>query len=394
MNRGSTRSAAGRWAVPLILAASLVAAAAYHASAASRFAVLEHGSLSRPLGTLPKTPARVPPIPLEAVAANPFDQRAVNNVIATRAYASADRERALKETALLGQLGWRSTPALQNLAWRASLIGDVDLLIDSLDAMLRRERLLSVLYPALDQIILQPEGRELLLRRLVGNPPWRLYYLLSASDLQDPDVIEARYLIMRDIQQAGQSLTRNEIAPVLPKLIATGRTEQAFELWQGHVGDVARPLADPQFEYAAQPSPIDALPVPFEWQFGNGAGFFSDASIDDSGSFASIDWNGRGVPVFMSQLTTATPGRYRLSVAGEAPMSQIAIKAGFRLVCPDRSKVEFFPVNAGSGARMELAGHGRVTCNSPTFEIFGLIQPATTTTPIVLRSISLQRTEQ
>lgn len=385
---------ASRLAFPLILACSLIVALVYYVGATQGMVPLltgiDNNLVGAPSVRTPKGPAALKSV--SAVAVNPMDQAAVNGVIAARARATGNLDRALQETELLRRLGWRSTSSLQNLLWRGGMTRDLPLLMDTMDALLRRQKLLSEIYPILNLMTTEAEFRSLLTRRLAGRPSWRRYYFLSASDLAKPQEIEGRYFVMRDIQRGGDRLTRNEIAPILPKLIAIGQTPRAFELWRMQDGTATTPLADTDFTIAAKPLTGDALPISFEWQLGSGSGYVVDAGRDERGSFASIDWNGRGAPTFMSQRTTGRAGRYRLDVEGEPPMSAVADRVGFRLVCANGGTTEFRPIgDVGGGRRMRLIGNGRSDCDFPELQLYGLVQTGTTSASVVLRRIGLQR---
>lgn len=393
MSTTSSATVLQRALLPVILMTSLIATTVYYAGTSTRFLALRAGGDGALVGggeqrLLKNGPASAT---VPALAANPLDQQAVNGVIAERASASGDMSRALHEIGLLRQLGWRSNSALQNLLWRAGTTNDVPLMMDTLDALLRREKLLAQIYPILNLMTIDPGFRELLVRRLEARPSWRRYYFMSASDLVKPMEIMGRYDAMQEVQRRGERLTRNEIAPILPKLIAIGQTANAFNLWRTHAGSVSSPLADTRFEAAARAKPDDALPIPFEWTLGSGGGFFVDAGRDAGGSFLSIDWDGRGVPSLVSQTTTARSGRYRLDVTGTPPMGTVSRKIGFRLACANGAMTNLMPVNVGGGARMQLETPTAVRCDYPQLQLFGLVQPSTSTESITLRSIQLVR---
>lgn len=383
-----------RLMLPLILAVSLLSLTIYYVGQMPKLEVLRQGGSTYLLGAGRK-PASADLARLSAaiptVAAEPLSQQVVNGVVAARAQLSGNTDRTLREPRLLRQLGWRSTSALQNLLWLGGTTQDLPLIMDTLDALLRRQKLLSNIYPVLNLMTVYPEFRTLLINRVEGRPPWRYYYFLSASDLKKPEEIEGRYEVMRAVQRRGDKLTRNEIAPILPRLIAINRGAQAFTLWRAHLGTLGSPLADADFRIAAQPLPSDALPVSFEWQLRNGSGYFADASRDAQGNFLSIDWNGRGTPVFVSQVTSATTGRYKLLVTGDAGLDKLADRIGFRLTCPDGRSVTFTPVGAASSRQLRLATTGALPCAFSTLEFYGLVQSGMASGAVTLRSIQMTR---
>ncbi len=383
-----------RVVLPLVLAASSLAVTSYYAVTTPRLARFSAGSDTNLLATAVKGPPAGPRALADVgvVAADPLDQQTVSAVIAARARASGDTERTLKEAALLRELGWRSNTALKNLLWLSGTTQNIPMLMDTLDALLRRQRLLDQIYPILNLMTVDAEFRRLLVERLAKRPPWRAYYLQSASDLTDPQQIDGRFRVMRAVQAGGDRLTRNELAPILPKLVAIGRAEEAFGLWTKYRGAVDRPLADTRFTDAAKPLSADALPIPFEWQLGSGSGYYAEASQDSEGGALAIDWDGRGAPVFARQQTSARAGRYRLNVLGEAPISAAISKVGFRLVCRTGGAVEFSAEAVGNGRLARLVADAGVPCDYPELQLFGLVQPGTSAGSIIFRSIQLVRT--
>jgi hypothetical protein len=389
----ASKSMVQRALFPFMLLASLLAALVYFVGTTTRTTQLGMGVNSNLLGTPRSTlPAgRDPSVRVDALAGNPLDQRTVNGVIAAHLRQTGDARRAVREAALLRDLGWRNTSALQNLLWRGVQTSDVPLLMDTIDALLRREKLLGEIYPVLNAMTTEPTFRGLLIRRLAARPPWRRYYFQSASDLSKPDQIEGRYLTMRAVQRSGDRLTRNEIAPILPKLIGLGRTAEAFALWQTQAPRTTTPLADLNFAVAALPVPYDSLPVPFEWQLASGSGFFADAGRDARGSFMSIHWSGRGAPTFATQRTSGRAGRYRLQVVSDEPATIVTDRLGFRLSCASGAAIPFVAAASGSKGRIAQVSASRVSCNFPELQLYGLTQTGLSSASIVLRSVRLQR---
>lgn len=382
-----------RLVFPLILAASLIAVMAYYIPASSQLQRLMRGSDGNLIGMArPSSGGGNALSDIGALAANPLNQQAVNGVIAAGMRATNDRARALRETAILRELGWRNTNALQNLLWRGGTTGDLPLVMDTFDALLRRERLLGEIYPILNLMTTDPAFRDLLTRRLLADPPWRRYYFQSASDLTTPAEIEGRYLVMSRVQAGGDRLLRNEVAPILPKLISIGQAQDALRLWSAHIGGATSPLTDLNFAVAATPLPGDALPISFEWQLGSGSGYSVDADRDQQGSFVRIDWNGRGAPSFISQNTTAQSGRYRFQVTGDAATGAVSDWLGLRFTCPSGDVAEFAPVstrNPGQGVR--FTWEASVGCDNPRLELYGRPQAGTTASSIIFRTVRLER---
>ncbi len=377
----------------LVLAASLIVALVYYVSMTGQVTLLSMGKDANLIGVQQqKRPEGASALQyVSALAADPLSQQAVNGVIAAQMRATGDTRQAMQQILLLRQLGWRNNSALQNMLWRAGTVGDLPMMMDTLDALLRREKLLGQIYPILNLMTTDASFRALLIQRLKNRPSWSKYYFQSASDLSRPAEIEGRFLVMRSVQRTGGQLSRNEIAPILPKLIGMGAAPQAFELWQAQDGAVMRPLDDANFLKASRPTQTDALPIPFEWQLGSGSGYFTDAGRDEHGTFLSIDWNGRGAPALASQLTSATPGRYRIIVVADHPATQMGDRLGFRFACANGTVVNFTAVKPSTRNQVQFVSNGPLTCSYPELQIYGLVQNGSSATSVIMRSIKLER---
>ena len=380
----------------IVLLAALLVVVGYYALLWPRSAGLSVRSDAALLSVLEQRRALpgAPSVDATALAADPLDPRLVNAVVVGEARRSGNLAAAAPGVALLRRLGWRHSPAVQNIIWQAARDRDVTTIIDGFDGLMRRGELLGPAFTVLDALSAEPALRPVLAERMADDPPWRLNYLLTGGQLTQPAMLDGRYAIMRAVQRSGDGLTRNEIAPILPPLIAAGHADRAFALWHGHRPGVTSPLADADFATAAQQPALGALPIPFEWLLYSGTGFYADTGDDQRGTYAALIWDGRGAPVLASQQTSGRRGDYTLTVAADDARA-IAKSLVFKLAGSNGTTTEFVPVRVGAG-RLELRTERPVPADFPILQIIGRPDVTEASFPqgsrqFLLRRIDLRR---
>jgi len=247
---------------------------------------------------------------------NPLDQQLVNYLYVDAVRASGNNSSTLRTAKLLAALGWRYTPAQQNLMLRAAIDQRYVEVVDRADALLRRQKLTEQAMTMLMAMEAIPQVHRLVVDKLVGDPMWRYDYLLRIGPQSLPQVIDARFRTLRMLLQTPSSVSRAEIAPALEALIANGRGRDANALWILKAGPQRGEniLRDENFHGAAKLA-ADDTHIPFEWQMYQNLGY----SADVGGQGVIINWDGRGIPVFMSQLVPVEADRsYVLAVEGKA----------------------------------------------------------------------------
>lgn len=231
--------------------------------------------------------------------------------------------------ALLAKLGWRFTPAQQNLIIRNAAEQRFPAVIDRADALLRRQKLQPLAYSILQAMESAPQVHDYVVDKLRANPPWRLGYLTMISAQSGQPLLDERVATLETLLGTSHGVSRAEMVPSIGALVGAGRAREAYRLWSRWVGHVPGDLIfDPSFRRASRLFGTTD-PSPFEWHFGQGAGI--TARTTSAG--VEIDWDRRGVPAFLSQLVPVEPGYgYDLTVtgtAGGAPLaSQLAPVVG------------------------------------------------------------------
>ena len=372
------------------------------------------------------TPPRVAPIPdttmRRALAARPLDQGIVNVAMVReiQAHAAGDiggrnagpagRRSVVQDTAVdgqaalgytlpalddarlaawmpvVGRLGWRDTAAQFNRLYVAAATTDIATILDVSEALLRRQQLLDRITPVLAIVETDPKISLDLVGRLQNRPAWRGAYLESTTILTRRDQLVARYGVLRELMRRGGRLTKSEVTANVIALDRGKLPELGFSLWKAVHPDVVVPLNDPDFRRAAANSADDVIPVPYDWQLLTGEGFSTDAFVEDGRSALEIKWNGRGVPVFVRQRTSARPGRYLLDIVLDRENIADLSAVQFRLMCDDTA----IALRQDGKVPTRLATVQPVPCAYPVLEIVGDVQPSSTPRTLLLHSLHLR----
>lgn len=304
---------------------------------------------------------------------DPLNQNALN-LVYVRAYrGDDDPARLSRYRTLLARLGWRSTPAQQNLLAAAAMRRDFAEVMDRVDGLMRRNKFAAQVDPFIATVESNPQTRAALVDKLALRPPWRELLLIRGGELHGSERLVARAATMNALLDKRAKLSRIEVAPFLMAAVAGGELTAAYQLWARTLRKPTEGglLYDGDFKVAAEQGVRPNLPVPFEWKFENGDGLSTQIG-SDGGLF--IRWSGRGVPILLSQrLKVPVGGRgYRLLIdADRASVTAIADKLAITLSCQEQT-VEFRPVSRGSG-RLVFAADP-LTCATPLLTLSGRLQ--------------------
>lgn len=316
-----------------------------------------------------------------AMAAAPLEQITVNVGMAREARQQGDAHTPAW-LALLSRLGWRDTQALQNMLYNAALKNDLPKILDVSDALLRRQKLMEQIIPMLTMVEVDPQLQTMLVARLATNPSWRVAYLTSTSALHDRASLLGRFAVVQRLKRNGVHLDRDEVTANINALDDGGLPAYGFSLWQSIRGQATRPLDDTDFALASRYNSND-ISVPYQWRTMSGDGFRADVSNDNGRPQLSIKWDGRGIPVFAQQRTSAAPGRYALALAA-APRDVGALSAVvFRLMCGETATA-FRPV-----APLRYVTDTATSCGYPSLQIAGDIQPSVTPREFAIDRITM-----
>lgn len=325
-----------------------------------------------------------------ALAANTLSQSILNALLVERARAAA-RPMSKADADMLLRLGWRDDVALRNVAEVYADGSNLPKLLNVFDALLRRSSKVGEPVTAiLGYMETTPTFQAALVTKLAQDPPWRsMYFRLGASQITSREAAFRRLKTYQALARTGKPPVEAETAAMLPVLHAQGLGAEAFELWQDTRRHArrplfARPLNDPSFTRAAALQENEGVATVYDWTVAYGDGFGVTFGSDPAD--LKIEWDGRGVPVFLRQRTSASPGTYRLTVAaGAEEVENDAL--GFRLVCP-QAAVELSRV-AARGGTILYRTDGPVTCAFPMFEIFGRVQNRYHQISLALKQVAL-----
>lgn len=321
----------------------------------------------------------------EAIAAEPLDGGIVN-VAMVREVRQHGNSRTASWLAIVARLGWRDTPSLQNRLYAAANAGDMGRILDISDAFMRRQKMMDQMISVLSIVEADPTLQDALVARLAANPPWRAAYLSVVAHLKERSQLVGRFELLQQLQHRNARLGKDEVVPSILVLDRADLPQYGFALWQRIQPGVARPLDDSGFDRAGRSDQAGHDPVPYEWQAMSGEGFSAEAVRDGAQTMLSIDWNGRGVPVFAQQRTSATPGLYALDV--EVPPEEKADLPAlvFRLVC-GKATIAFAPV---AGDLTHLRTIEAVPCSYPVLQIAGDIQSSVAAHQVTINRLSLR----
>jgi len=319
-----------------------------------------------------------------AIAAAPLEQRLVNVAMARDARLHGGA-RTPAWLAALSRLGWRDTVTLQNRLYAAALRNDLAGILNITDAMLRRRQLSDQIIPVVTLLEDDATLRLTLVRRLAGRPSWRGPYLGATGHLTTREQLLSRVELLNGLARRGP-LDLGETVPSINALDRAGLAPQAFSLWQRVQPGVTRPLDDQHFDRASRSFEAGHEPVSFQWQMMTGEGFSADATRNGAQAALTIDWSGRGVPVFAQQRTSAMPGRYALDLEAPAEGKAELPAFSFRLACGDTA----VPFAAAGVDPTRLRTAAVVPCAFPLLQIAGNLQSSTAAHQVTINRIAMR----
>ncbi len=325
-----------------------------------------------------------------AFAKDPLNQNLVNAGLALQSGALSEDERA-KWITVIGKMGWRSTAASQTLINEAMKTQDLRKITAIADALLRRQKLFEQTVNLMNLLEAEPSTWEGVYNRLNANAPWRVDYLQYAGVIKQPAVIEGRIRTLRALQKGGNRLTRQELAPSIAMLVSADKLKDAEQIWRANGRMPPTDLHDGDFSTAVSVGSDTNFSFPFEWQFYSGTGFSAYPSEDGlNGATVAIQWDGRGLPLFMSQLTSATPGNYRFSFKVDGDAQKFASKIGVRFRCG--SEIIRMRNSVKPNSQIVMAETiTPITCEFPWVDIFGQIQERSAAVELAFNRVMLAR---
>lgn len=344
------------------------------------------------------TDAKIPPRAVNKarrlVAQQPLDQAMLNLIFAAETRGDMSEERRDRFARALGDLGWRDTPAQQNLIVEAARLRDPKAAVLRADALLRRGKLVDGILPIMVRLESFPEAAELLIERLALEPDWRQAYFRLGAVLSDPATLDARVQLFDRMLAKGMSLSHTELKPSLDALMRAGRRADAAHLaLRANRDGAAAPLYDPEFAKMIALTARDReSPLPFEWETFSRPGISAQIVPRGDAGQLLIRWNGVGVPTFartMVLISDIEAPRLVVMAGGRQDTAALA-KLGFALVCPRKGGAIFAPEAIDQEdhiARFRLSAP--VPCDFPDLVVAGRPQANDAAVDVAIDSIRL-----
>lgn len=255
-----------------------------------------------------------------ALAIAPLD------VAALRAVASADL--ALGQAAngtLLFQtaaaLGWRDRITQLWLIDRGAASGNLSLVAERTDALLRQGILGDILLGQMRAIFLSPGGERVLADRLSARPPWRQGFLNAIAD--DGIVAAPKLLwLLQTSRKAGIPTDPGETALVRWRLGDSGHYAAARAIWLASGGIGA--IGDGGFEQASAPPPPGAAPLAWRAPTLTGVrAILAEGGAHGSRQSVLLTSDGYTGGVALAQTIILPPGAYRLKASVRSAQSPV-----------------------------------------------------------------------
>ena len=284
---------------------------------------------------------------VRSMVATPLDPKLFNIFYADQVRRALSDAVINRDARTLARLGWRWTPAQQNLITRAILTENFRQIVDRADALLRRQKLPGFAFAMLMTMEAVPQVQGEVVAKLRAQPRWRHDYLTVIGPQSPPPLLAARVRTINALLRTPAGLSREELAPSLIALAAGEYGPQALALWRRKTGAPSggNMVYDPAFQQAARLSGTQDLQIPFEWRMGQDLGY----SVQATPAGVAIDWDRRGAPTFLSQLVSAEGvRRLRLTLHGRASSAALTTLLSPTIVC-GATTVQFAPVGDRSG---------------------------------------------
>lgn len=190
--------------------------------------------------------------------------------------------------AMLAKLGYRRLAAQQNLMLIAGQDDDAAMLVDRLDAVLRRGKMRGSGYRLAAGLEASPH-RALLVERIARNPDWASDYLRYQAALSSPAILAARLATVGDIANPDIA-DRAAYATASSAAMAIGPCDLALAFDRAYH---ARAQAQPTY---AAPQPGEVI-FPFDWHIPDQPGSLTTVTQGDTRPTLNLAWDGRGNPV-------------------------------------------------------------------------------------------------
>ncbi|WP_137869500.1 hypothetical protein [Sphingopyxis sp. 2PD] len=272
------------------------------------------------------------------IARNPLQADLLYGLIASRVQLRKGATLTDAERTTMQSLGWRST-ALQIALMRDGIARvDEQAVLARIDGLLRRGKLTDQLVTLLVQIEQTgPKARSELVQLLANQPAWRHAFLVAPAGFGTVAAVSARAATLDAMFDKKLGPKRDEVAPVVNRLEASGAIDRSEKLWRRfqRIGAAAPLPFDPRFtSMAADPQDAEYQPMAFEWRSERGSGYSAQANrLSQRDASLMLRWDGRGAPVFLRQRLIAPQSSLQIVVKGPLLDRSVLQRVGFILYC-------------------------------------------------------------
>ena len=302
----------------------------------------------------------------EALARSPFDVRALR--VLGLAEARAGREDQADEMlTLAGNWSLRDDPAHAWLVERRLRRGDYASSFAHADTLVRRRQDVQPQVFGLFTAAGAADAKRALpviARLLSARPPWRGAYLNSLNTTAEGIQLAANLAVMLE---AGRSPLTSEELQNLYWTLSSKRQWQALSVIRERMNRPPPGVAVTNGGWSDTEAP-----APFQWRLYQKAGIVAEIAADDlrpANSALRVNYDGYATGPVAEQLTSLSPGVYRISAAVRTETGDPAARLAWVLRCVDGSE-SFASIPAGvsgvvSDAWTTMSGQLVVPDNCP-----------------------------
>lgn len=221
-------------------------------------------------------------------------------------------EAAYSAFGVAGLLGWRDVPTQLYWLAQAGAVGDVGVVAQRLDALLRLDIDNAAVTNSLNMLGRSDLGQQALAMLLANDPPWERLFLIGTGKLEGAD-LAGRMAAVDLAVKRGAAMDCEAVGVAANLLIRNGNPAMAKRFWRDACERSGNALlSDGGFDT----DPSATSRSPFVWQLQSQGGL--DVSVQPApkplgGNALKITSSQTSRTIAAMQLTALQPGSYRLS---------------------------------------------------------------------------------
>ena len=219
----------------------------------------------------------------------------------------------------VGLLGWRDSQSQAKLMMVGLSEADRPLVIDRMDALLRRREISSESFQLVSLMLGDAELRGLLADRLLENPPWRSELFAATPKFANADAANSMGSMLVDLMAGGAQISDPEKAAVYASLLTLGQTDTLARVAEEVDEETQRDgINDAAFvRFATLSVDTEETTNPFAWQYGSAKR--TVVSVNETGgpegrSSLFVRTSSRVTAPAVTQTLRLSPGSYRMSM--------------------------------------------------------------------------------